>query len=75
MKTINVSASESELNKYGIRKNELKLSELVELINRELIRQTLAKSIELAEKYSLANLTMGEISKEVKATRNAKNNH
>ncbi|MCA4899332.1 MAG: hypothetical protein ACK514_17835 [Bacteroidota bacterium] len=75
MKTIYVSASESELNKYGIRKNELKLSELVELINRELIRQTLAKSIELAEKYSLSNLTMGEISKEVKATRNAKNNH
>ncbi|MFM8850729.1 MAG: hypothetical protein ACKOE5_10085 [Cytophagales bacterium] len=75
MKTINVSASELELNKYGIRKNELKLSELVELINRELIRQTLTKSIELAEKYSLSNLTMDEISKEVKATRNAKNNH
>ncbi|MFM8833620.1 MAG: hypothetical protein ACKOEV_08335 [Cytophagales bacterium] len=75
MKTINVSASELELNKYGIRKNELKLSELVELINRELIRQTLGKSIELAEKYSLSNLTMDEISKEVKATRNAKNNH
>ncbi len=75
MKTLNISISDSEFNKLGIRKENLTYSEFVELINRELMRQNLNKCIELAEKYGLSSMTMDEINEEVKAVRNAKNSH
>ena len=75
MKTLNISISDTEFNKLGIRKENLTYSEFVELINRELMRQNLNKCIELAEKYGLSSMTMDEINEEVKAVRNAKNSH
>ncbi len=76
MKTLNVAISEVEYNKFGIRNDTLSFSEFVELISRELTRQTLTRCVELAEKHGLSKMTMNEISKEVKAVRNnAKNRH
>jgi len=73
MKTLNISISEIEYNKFGIKKDSLSFSDFVDLISRELSRQTLDKCIELSEKFGLSDLTMDEISKEVKAVRkNAK---
>ncbi len=75
MKTLNISISELELYKFGIKKDSLTFTELVELISRELMRQNLDRCVELAEKYGLSSMTMDEISEEVKAVRNAKNRH
>ncbi|WP_101358668.1 hypothetical protein [Raineya orbicola] len=75
MKTLNVSISEVEFNKFGIGKENITFTELVELISREIMRQNLHKCVELAEKYGLSSMTMDEISEEVKAVRNAKNSH
>jgi hypothetical protein len=76
MKTLNISISEIEYNKFGIKKNELTFSDFVDIVSKELARQTLDKCIELAEKAGLSELTMAEISKEVKAVRkNAKSRH
>lgn len=75
MKTLNVSISEVEFNKFGIGKENITFTELVELISREIMRQNLNKCVELAEKYGLSSMTMDEISEEVKAVRNAKNSH
>lgn len=75
MKTLNISISELELYKFGIKKDSLTFSEFVELISRELMRQNLDRCVELAEKYGLSSMTMDEISEEVKAVRNAKNRH
>jgi len=75
MKTLSVAISDIEYSKFGLEKNQLSFSDLVELISNELSRQNLDKSIELAEKYGLSKLTMDDINKEVKAVReNAKNN-
>jgi len=73
MRTLNISISDLEFNKFGINKDSLTFTEFVELISRELMRQNLNKCVELAEKYGLSLMTMEEISKEVKSVRNAKN--
>ena len=72
MKSLNISISDIEFNKFGIKKESLSFSELVEIINRELIRQNLDKCLELAEKFGLSSMTMDEISQAVKAVRHAK---
>ena len=74
MRTLNISISDLELDKFGIKKDKITFSEFVDLVSKELTRQTLNKCIELAEKYGLASMTMDEITKEVKAVRkHAKN--
>lgn len=75
MRTLNISISDIEYNKFGLQNDQLSFSDFVELISNELSRQNLDKCVELAEKYGLSELTMDEISREVKAVRrNAKNN-
>ena len=73
MRTLNISISDLEFDKFGIKKDTLTFTELVELISRELMRQNLHKCVELAERYGLSSMTMDEISAEVKAVRHAKN--
>lgn len=74
MRTLNISISDLELDKFGIKKDKISFSEFVDLVSKELTRKTLNKGIELAEKYGLSKMTMEEITKEVKAVRkNAKN--
>ncbi len=72
VKSLNISISDIEFNKFGLKKDNLSFSELVEIINRELIRQNLDKCLELSEKFGLSSMTMDEISNEVKAVRHAK---
>ncbi len=76
MRTLNVSISDNEFNKFGLKQNNLTFSDLIKLIRKELMRENLNKCIELAEKYGLSKMTMDEISEEVKAVRrNAKSNN
>ncbi|MDX1905442.1 MAG: hypothetical protein SF053_00300 [Bacteroidia bacterium] len=75
MRTLNISISDIEFNKFGIKQERLTFTELVELISRELMRQNLNKSVALAEKYGLSSMTMEEINEEIKAVRHAKNRH
>jgi hypothetical protein len=75
MRTLNISISDIEYNKFGLQNDKLTFSDFVDLISNELSRQNLNKCVELAEKYGLSELTMDDISKEVKAIRkNAENN-
>jgi hypothetical protein len=75
MKTISVSISDLEYNQFGIKNDKLSFTEFVDLVNREISKQALDKSVQLAEKYKLSKMTMDEISDEVKAVRDAKGNH
>jgi hypothetical protein len=75
MKTLNISISDLEYNQFGIKKDKLSFSEFVDIVNKEVTKQALNKSVQLAEKYKLSKMTMDEISDEVKAVRNAKSNH
>ena len=75
MRTLSISISDLEYNKFGIKADKLSFSDFVEIVSKELMRQNLGKSIELAEKYGLSKLTVEDITKEVNAVRkNAKNN-
>jgi|EndMetStandDraft_4_1072995.scaffolds.fasta_scaffold20255_3 hypothetical protein len=75
MRTLNVSISDLEFSKFGLKKDKFSFSELLDLVSNELTRKALNESIELAEKYDLSDMSMDEISNEVKAVRrNAKSN-
>lgn len=73
MKTLNVSISELEFNKFGLKRDNLTFSELIELVSRELMRQNFEKCLSLSQQYGIAEMTMEEINQEVKAVRDAKN--
>jgi hypothetical protein len=76
MKTLNISISDLEYNKFGLKNEKLSFSELLEIVNKEMQKLNLRKSVELAEKYGLAKLTTDEINDEIKSVRkNAKNRH
>jgi hypothetical protein len=73
MRTLNISISDIEYNKFGLKEEKLTFTEFIDLVSKELTRQNLNKSIELAEKYGISKMTMDEITNEVKAVRkNAK---
>jgi predicted CopG family antitoxin len=73
MRTLNISISDLEFSKFGLKKENISFSELLELVSNELTKKALQESVELAERYHLSDLTMDDISKEVKEVRkNAK---
>lgn len=75
MKTLQVSISDLEYNQFGINNDKLSFSEFVDIINKEITKQSLNRCIQLAEKYKFSTMSMADITEEVKAARNAKNNH
>jgi predicted CopG family antitoxin len=76
MKTLNISISDLEYNKFGLKNEQLSFSELLEIVNKEMQKLNLRKSVELAEKYGLSKLTADEINDEIISVRkNAKNRH
>jgi len=76
MRTLNISISDIEYNKFGLKEDNLTFTDFVDLVSKELMRQNLSKSLELADKYGISKMTMDEITNEVKAVRkNAKNRH
>ena len=76
MRTLNIAISDSQYKKFGIQSDKLKFTELVTIINRELIRSNLDKCVEFAHKNGLSDMSLAEISEEVKAVRrNAKGNN
>ena len=73
MRILNISISDIEYNKFGLKKERLSFSDFVKLVSKELLRQNLNESIRLSEKHGLSKMTMAEITREVKAVRkNAK---
>ncbi len=76
MKTLSISISNIEYNKFGLKNDTLTFSDFVDIVSKELTRQTLNQCVDLAEKYGLSKMTMEDISKEVRAVRrNAKHRH
>jgi hypothetical protein len=69
MKTIHISISDQEFDQFGLESTNLSFDELLNIVSKELSKQRLNRSIELAEKHGLSSMTMDEISKEVQALR------
>ncbi len=76
MRTLNISISDIEYNKFGLKQDKLTFSDFIDLVGKELTRQNLNKCLELADKYGFSKMTMDEITDEVKSVRrNAKNSN
>jgi predicted CopG family antitoxin len=75
MRTLQVSISDLEFSKFGLRKEKISFSDLLDLVSKEVMKKNLNDSVELAEKYGLSNMSMAEISKEVKAVRKNAKSH
>lgn len=73
MRTLSIEISDLEYEKFGITEAKLSFSDFIDIISREISRQNLRKTVELSERYGLSNLTMDEISAEVKAVRDNAN--
>ena len=74
MRTLNISISDTEYNKFGLKDEKLSFTDFVDLVSKELTRQNLNKCVELADKYGISRMTMDEITNEVRSVRqNAKN--
>jgi hypothetical protein len=69
MKTLSVAISDVEFSKFGLKREDISFSDLIELVSKELTKQTLSDSVTLAEQYGLSKMSMDAISKEVKAVR------
>ena len=72
MKTISVQMSDVEYSTLGLSKNVFFFSEIANLIEQQVARQALRRSVELAEKNGLSLMTMGEINAEINAARQCK---
>lgn len=76
MRTLNISISELEFNKFGLKEDKLSFSELLDIVSRELARENLRESVKLGEKYGFSKLTMEDIDREIKSARkDAKSNY
>lgn len=74
MRTINVSISDFEYNQLGLNTDKIQFTEFVDIIDREIAKQTLSQSVRLAEKYNLSDMSLDDINQEVKAVKNAEDN-
>ena len=73
MRTLSVAISDVEYGRFGITNERLNFTEFIDIVGRELMRQSYSRCVALAEKYGLSSMTMQEISNEVSAVRrNAK---
>jgi len=72
MKTISVQMSDVEYSTLGLSKNVFFFSEIANLIEQQVARQALRRSVELAEKNGLSSMTMSEINAEINAVRRCK---
>lgn len=75
MRTLNISISDLEYSKFGLKTDDFSFSEFVDIISKELSKQTLNECVQLADKYGLSKMTMDEITNEVKAVRKNAKNH
>jgi len=50
MRTLNISVSDLEYERFGLKEENLSFSELLDIIERELARKNLREAVELAEK-------------------------
>ena len=48
MKSLNISISEADYYEFGFLKNVMTFTEFLDIVNREMIRQNLKRSLELA---------------------------
>jgi hypothetical protein len=73
MKTLSVAVTDTGYREFGFANEVVPLAAFLAIIRKELMRQNLQRCTELARKYGLADMSMDEITDEVRPVRqNAK---
>lgn len=72
MRTLQIKVSETDFKKYNLGSEEIKFTDLVDLISREYARKALLECNAIAEQEGLSKISMDEINAEIKAVRDAK---
>ena len=72
MHTVQIKVSETDFRKYNLGRDEIKFTDLVDLISKEYARKALLDCNEIAEQQGLSKLTTDEIDAEIKAVRDTK---
>lgn len=72
MRTVQIKVSETDFQKYNLGKEEIKFTDLVEIISREYARKAILECNQIAEQVGLSKMSMAEINAEIKAVRDAK---
>ena len=72
MRTVKVKVSESDFEKYKLGEDEIKFTDLMEVISREYARQALLECNEIAKNVGISKMSLDEINEEIKAARDAK---
>jgi len=72
MRTLKVKVSESDFEKYKLREDEIKFTDLIEVISLEYARQALLECNEIAKNVGISKMSLDEINEEIKAARDAK---
>ena len=76
MRTLNIAISDVEYHKFGLTRDTLNFSDLVDMVSKELMRQHLDSAVSAAAASGLSSLSMDDISREVRAARTyAKSHH
>jgi len=70
MRTVQIKISEADFHRYNLGSEEIKFTNLVEVIKQEYARQALLECNEIAKKVGLSKMTMDKIN----AVRSAKAN-
>lgn len=73
MQTLQIKISDTDFQKYNFGGQEIKFTDLVDLISREYARKALLECNQIAEQEGLSQMTIDEINAEIKAVRKAKN--
>jgi hypothetical protein len=73
MQTLNVKISDTEYGAFGFSRTQMNFTDLLEIVEVKIAKRLLDESLYYAKECGLSNMTMDEISNEVRAVRkNAK---
>jgi hypothetical protein len=73
MQTLSVKISDIEYGAFGFSRTQMDFADLLEIVKIKIARQLLDESLYYAEECGLSDMTMNEITNEVRAVRkNAK---
>ena len=75
MRKVQIKVSETDFKKYNLGSDEIKFTDLVEMINREYARKAVLECNEITKRVGLSKMTMDEINAEIEAVRDTKSNH
>jgi hypothetical protein len=75
MKTLNITISEKEFDRFGFPSEDISFEEFIELVRKEIVKEALEQTRSLAEEAGISEMNMADIDTEIRAVRDAEANN